>query len=115
MQGADGADFWTYLDLRIVTFKDIGLDPSERDKSIWQFCQEKQLYLVTNNRNDDGPDSLEATIKSFNPPASLPVFTIGDADRVLVEREYADRVTDRLFRYLLEAENIRGTGRLFLP
>lgn len=70
---------------------------------------------MTNNRNDDGPESLEATIRQFSTLASLPVFTIGDADAILDSGEYTERVADRLFRYLLELDNIRGTGRLFLP
>jgi hypothetical protein len=71
--------------------------------------------LLTNNRNDDGPDSLDATIRQFNTPQSLPVFTIGDADKILDSSEYTERVVDRLFRYLLDYANILGTGRLFLP
>ena len=42
--------------------------------------------MITGNRNDDGPDSLEATTRNENQPESLPVITIGDADRVLRDR-----------------------------
>jgi len=55
------------------------------------------------------------TILSFNTPECLPVFTLGDAERILSSHDYADRVIDRLFRYLFEIDNIRGTGRLYLP
>ena len=30
-------------------------------------------------------------------------------------RDYADRVIESLLTYLLQAENTRGTGRLYLP
>jgi hypothetical protein len=70
---------------------------------------------LTNNRNDDAPDSLEATIRTFNTPRSLPIFTIGDAERLRNEREYSDRVIWTLLEYLYDVENVLGTGRLFLP
>ena len=65
--------------------------------------------------NEDGPDSLEATIRDHNTSQSLPVFTLSDADRVLSDIAFAERVVDQLYRYLLEVDSIRGTGRLYLP
>ena len=82
---------------------------------IWQCCQQKRAFLLTNNRNDDGPDSLETTIRNYNTPQSLPVFTIGDAERLRNDRAYSDRVIWGLLDYLVEIDNILGTGRLFLP
>jgi hypothetical protein len=115
MKNESWREFWDYLNLRQVNFEDIGLDPAASDAVIWHKCQEQRILLLTNNRNDDGPESLEATIRAFNTPASLPVFTIGDADSILSSSEYAERVADRLYRYLLELDNVLGTGRLFLP
>ena len=59
--------------------------------------------------------AAEATIRAHNTAESLPVFTVGDADRLLAKTDYADRVTDRLIRYLLEIDAARGTGLLYLP
>jgi hypothetical protein len=115
MQSETWREFWDYLELRCLTFQDVRLARDASDAVIWGHCQQHQILLLTNNRNDDGQESLEATIRANNTPQSLPVFTIGDADNLLIENEYADRVIDRLFRYLLEIENIRGTGRLYLP
>lgn len=115
MQTGDWRDYWEYLELRQVSFADLGLDPTDSDAAVWRRCQEHQVFLLTNNRNDDGPDSLEATIRAHNTAQSLPVFTIGDADQLLVGTDYADRVIDRLIRYLLQIGSIRGTGRLYLP
>jgi hypothetical protein len=115
MQGESWREFWDYLDLRQVNFEDVGLEPAASDAVVWHKCQEQRIFLLTNNRNEDGPDSLEATIRALSTPQSLPVFTIGDADNILSSSEYAERVADRLFRYLLEVDNILGTGRLFLP
>jgi hypothetical protein len=115
MQAEPWTEFWDYLGLRVLTFADVGLDLADSDALIWQRCQEIEALLITDNRNDDGPDSLESTIRGNNTPASLPVFTIADARRVVSSAEYRHEVIDRLLRYLLELENIRGTGRLFLP
>ena len=71
--------------------------------------------LITANRNKDGEDSLEATIASQNQPDSLPVLTVSSADQILTSREYAESVVSRLLEFLLDLENLRGTGRLYLP
>jgi hypothetical protein len=115
MQEDEWRDYWEYLDLHYLTFADLGLAPADSDAVIWQRCQELPALLLTNNRNDDGPDSLEATIRVHSTAQSLPVFTIGEADSILTSHAYADRVIDRLLRYLLELDNLRGTGRLYMP
>jgi hypothetical protein len=115
MQGEGWREFWDYLHLRCLNFKEVGLELSDTDAVVWHKCQELQIFLLTNNRNDDGPDSLQTTIRIANTPQSLPVFTIGDADSILSSTDYADRVIDRLLRYLFEVDNILGTGRLYLP
>ncbi len=115
MQGESWRDLWDHLGLRHVTFADVGLQPADSDTVIWHRCQQMDLVLLTDNRNDDGPDSLEATIRANNQPTSLPVFTIGNVRQLSESPTYADRVIDQLFTYLLELDNIRGTGRLYLP
>jgi len=115
MQSDAWREFWDYLDLRCLAFGDIGLVPEDPDALVWHRCQQEQVFLITNNRNKRGANSLEATIQTYNTPQSLPVFTIGDPDSMLAGHDYTDRVIDRLLRYLLELDNIRGTGRLYLP
>src|SRR5207237_9235382 len=101
--------------LRTPTFQDLGLLPETSDSVVWQRCQQEELVLLTANLNSKGPDSLEATIRALNTPASLPVFTVATADRVLQSRDYAERVADRILEYLFDRDDFRGTGRLFLP
>lgn len=115
MQSEPWAEFWKHLGLALFHFDDVGLTPTSTDLEIWQRCQAEQLVLITNNRNEDSPDSLEATIRQHNTPGSLPVFTIGNLDQFRLSRAYATRVLERLYEYLLEIESVRGTGRLFLP
>jgi hypothetical protein len=58
---------------------------------------------------------LEAAIRQLNQLASLPVVTLTDADRILRSKSYANRAAERLLDYLIDIENYRGTGRLWVP
>jgi hypothetical protein len=73
------------------------------------------LVLVTANRNTDGPDSLGAMIATENRPDSLPVVTVADQEAPRLDREYARRVTVRLLEVLYDIENLRGSGRAYVP
>jgi hypothetical protein len=115
MQGPYWRELWDHLQIRSVAFQDIGISPDDTDAHVWEACQQQQLYLLTNNRNDDGPDSLEATIRARSSPENIPVFTFADADSILHDRDYAERVIESLYDYLLRIDSVRGTGRLFLP
>ncbi len=79
----------SFLGVRVITFEDIGLAKGTPDEEIWELCQAQNLYLLTDNRNDDKPDSLEATIRARNQPTSLPVLTISNIDSFRSERDYA--------------------------
>lgn len=115
MRAEPWREFWDDLHVAYVTFNDVGLDPRATDATVWRLCQQQELVLLTNNRNDDGPDSLEATVRTHNTPQSLPVFTIADAEHVRHSRDYADRVIESLLDALLRIDSLRGTGRLYLP
>ena len=56
-----------------------------------------------------------AAIRDFNTPASLPVFTISDLAKFGENRDYVERVLRAFYDYLLRIDEVRGTGRLFLP
>ena len=115
MQSEYWRELWEHLEIQIVPFGDVGLASSDSDVAVWQCCQDNQLYLLTNNRNDDGPESLAATIRDQTRARSLPVFTFGDADEILRSPEYAQRVIESLFDHLLRIDVLLGTGRLYLP
>jgi hypothetical protein len=42
-------------------------------------------------------------------------LTISAPQRILSSRAYARRMVERLLEYLIDVENLRGTGRLYLP
>jgi hypothetical protein len=108
-------DLWNALGLVLRHFEEVGLTAYASDLLIWQTCQAQHLTLVTDNRNLDSADSMEATIRQHNTAESLPVFTIADLGKFARQRPYADRVLEKMYDYLLRIDALRGTGRLFLP
>ena len=108
-------EFWEDLGLVQLHFEDVGLAPESSDLEVWLRCQAEGLVLITANRNYTGSDSLEATLRAYNSPTSLPVFTIADIDKLNNSRSYADLVAETMLDYLQRIEELRGTGRLFIP
>lgn len=115
LQSENWSDSWNSLGIKIQTFKALNLKPDAKDFEIWETCQKFGLVLVTGNRNMEGPDSLEATIRANRTDTCLPVFTLSDPSRILREREYAELVAVKLMEYLDDLENLRGTGRIYVP
>ena len=111
----DWREFWLELGYQIESFASLGIATSTADIDLWRLCQERDIVLITGNRNKEGPESLEATIEQFGTPGSLPVLTIGEPHRIFSSREYAHRAAERLLAYLDRMDNLRGTGRLYLP
>ena len=108
-------DLWNDLGLVVESFPTLGLSDDAPDSLVWRTCQREELVLITGNRNKKGPDSLEATIQGENRPDSLPVITIGDADRVLRDRLYAEKVAERSLEKLIAIDDFRGAGRVYVP
>ena len=104
-------DISSALGVRIVKFDEVGLAMGSTDEQVWEFCQQQRYYLITDNRNQDKPDSLETMIRT----RTLPVFTIADIDRFRAHREYAEALVAKLLEYLMDADNLGGAGRLYLP
>ena len=106
---------WLSLQCSTPTFAELGLAVTASEREVWQVCQERELVLLTENRNARDPDSLETVIRELNTAQSLPVFTLANTRRLMRDREYAGRVADKLLDYLSDIDNYRGTGRLYLP
>jgi hypothetical protein len=70
--------------------------------------------LLTGNRRQRGNDSLEQVIREENTATSLPVITVGSVDR-LDEPVYREQCSSRLTEIMLDIENYRGTGRIYIP
>ena len=108
-------DLWSQLGIQVHYFRSLGLARSSSDRVVWQTCQDRQLILITGNRNDDGPDSLEATIRESNTLQCLPVLTLSHAKRISQSGAYAEQAAERLLEILIDIDNMRGTGRIWLP
>jgi hypothetical protein len=103
------------LPIRFVTFEEIGLAVTSDDRVVWRFAQANEMLLLTANRSMKGKNSLEQVMREENTPTSLPVITIGDADRVLSDLDYRSCCIDRLLEMVFEIDDYRGTMRLFVP
>ena len=102
------------LALRMVTFPQVGLSYASSDREVWRFAQAQHMLLLTANRRMQGEHTLEHTIREENTPTSLPVLTIGSANRML-DKAYRERCAIRLAEIGLDLENYLGTGRIFIP
>jgi hypothetical protein len=108
-------DAWAKLAIAVLNLSSLGLQYNSPDDVVWETCQQQGLVLLTCNRNLDGQHSLEETIRRHNRPDSLPVFTVSDPSRFGTERDYDMRLAKDLFEYLMTIDELRGTGRLFVP
>ena len=111
---------WLVLDelgLTFATFADLGLAADLDDRSIWRFCQDQGWVLFTANRNDDGPTSLQATLRDSWSEGCFPVLTLGSRLKFESQRDYADRVAEEVAELLFDihgGEN-RDQGRIYVP
>jgi len=114
-EGPEWNEIWAYLNVECRVFADLGLSQSTTDQDLWRLCQSEGLVLVTANRNQKRPDSLEAEIRMDNDETSLPVITVSDQEALRVDGEYARRVAIRILEYLFDVEKVCGAGRLYVP
>src|SRR5437868_4316363 len=113
--GTLSAEGWLDLaPMHLVRFADVGLSYASSDRAVWRFAQAHTMFLLTNNRNMEGADSLEQTIREENTPTTLPVITIGRIER-LAQRHYREDCAARLLEIVLYPANYLGVGRLFIP
>lgn len=106
---------WKQLGCDVESFTRLGVASDMSDAKLWGLCQQRAIVLITGNRNAEGEDSLEATIRDRRTDGTLPVLTIGNAARILTDRSYAERVAERVLEHILDLESLRGVGRLYVP
>jgi len=98
----------------MVMFKDVGLSADSTDREVWRFAQANQMILLTANRNMEGKNSLEQTMREENTSISLPILTISKDER-LKEKDYRNRCAEKLLEIVLNLDNHIGSGRIFIP
>ncbi|MDJ0601291.1 MAG: hypothetical protein QNJ37_20905 [Crocosphaera sp.] len=60
-------------------------------------------------------DSLEQVMREENTPTSLPVITIANINRLLIEPDYRQRCVNRLVEIVVDIEYYQGARRIFIP
>jgi hypothetical protein len=108
-------EFWQELQCAVYTLADIGLTEDSPDAEVWHACQKNDIVLITGNRNAERSDSLEPTIRRHNQEHCLPVITFADQKRVIRDRLYAEAVAERMLEIFFDLDQLRGTGRLYVP
>lgn len=103
------------LPIRFMTFAEVALSITSDDRVVWRFAQENQMILLTANRSMKGKNSLEQVMRKENTSTSLPVATIGNADRILTDPNYRNRCVDRLIEIVFDIDDYRGSRRIFIP
>lgn len=104
-----------WVSIRFITFDEMKLPVNSDDRLVWQLAQSNQMILLTANRSMKGENSLEQVMREEITPASLPVITIGNADRLLNDPGYRERCATRLVEIVLDIDGYRGVSRLFIP
>jgi hypothetical protein len=104
-----------FVPICFVMFEEVGLSIDSNDRVVWRVAQAKQMILLTANRSMKDEDSLEQVMREENTQNSLPVVTIGNADRVLNDSSYRERCVDRIVEIAIYTVNYMGARRVFIP
>lgn len=100
--------------LEFITLPQAGLARNTIDREIWHYCQCQGQLLLTGNRNQEDPDSLEQTIQEENTSNALPIITISQPQRI-IEAEYRERCIHSLIDIIIFLNNYLGSGRQYIP
>ncbi len=103
------------ISIRFVLFEEVGLKDDSSDRTVWQYAQANQMLLLTANRSMKGKDSLEQVMREENTSTSLPVITIANINRLLIEPDYRQRCVSRLVEIIVDIDYYRGVRRIFIP
>jgi hypothetical protein len=116
----DRLDLWSILvavEIEFAAFPQLGLQPGMADRTLWEFCQREGWVLLTDNRNNDGHDSLEATLRDSWQTGNLPVLTIADKAKFERDRTYAEHAATQIAEVLfgIQGGKYRDLQRIFIP
>jgi hypothetical protein len=105
------------LGIRLATFRDLGIPGNIDDRSLWKLCQEKGWVLFTEDRNNDGPDSLHATLLDSWQTGGLPVLTLANKGRFEHDRVYTERAAMDIANLLFDIADgqYRDQARIWVP
>ena len=106
------------LGVSMKILADLKLPLDIDDRSLWYHCQSQDFVLLTDNRNEHGSESLQATLVDSWMIGNLPVLTLSSKTRLARDRAYAQRVAadiaDVLFGVFQSGE-FRDQARVWIP
>jgi len=116
----EALDLWSILaahDIEFATFTDAGLPLDMDDRSVWNHCQQVGWVLFTDNRNQDGENSLQKVIIDSWHNGMLPILTVSNKQRFAGGGEYADRVAADVAEvmYGMRQGEYRNEPRIYVP
>ncbi|OWK43419.1 hypothetical protein FRUB_03018 [Fimbriiglobus ruber] len=117
MDGLGLLEVLAELQIEFVTFPDRGLDRHMGDRDLWNYCQANDLVLLTENRNHENENSLDATIQDSWREGRLPVLTLANKGRFENSPKYAEQVAKDMAELLFTIfhEGVRDRPRIFVP
>lgn len=109
--------FLVEKNLEFASLRDAGLATDVDDRTLWTYCQREGWVLFTENRNDDGPDSLQATLDDSWTEGCLPILTLSKKARFERDRTYAQRVAADVAELLfgIAEQQYRDRPRIYVP
>ena len=113
-------DLWPVLaelNLWLATFAECQYAPEILDRDLWNRCQAEGRVLLTENRNHDDPDSLEATLRDSWQVGHLHVLTLANKTRFEHDRDYAQRIATDIAELLfgIALGEYRDLSRIYVP
>lgn len=106
------------LELRFATFPDLGPDRRPGGRPLWEFCQRDDWVLLTDSRDYESEDSLQATLDDSWQEGHLPILTLSNKGRFENQGDYAVKVAEDtatvLFGIISDGE-YRDRPRIDLP
>ena len=112
------AEVIEFYGFEVEPFAALGLPTGTEDRTVWRRCQAAGWVLWTDNRNDDGPDSLAAALREEWRPGVRPVLTLGSEPRFDRDVGYRNRVAEAVVQLLVdlaEATVPPAEPRAFVP
>lgn len=105
------------LGLGVATFSDLRIAPDADDRFLWTHCQENGWVFFTDNRNEDGADSLQTTLDECWHVGCLPVVTLSSKARFEHDSTYRDWIAEDVAALLFGASQgeYGGYPRIYVP
>ncbi len=105
------------MGITLATFPDCGLDRHLHDRDLWNYCQANAWVLLTDNRNHEDENSLNAVIQDSWHEGHFPVLTLANKGKFEHSEIYASRVAEDVAELLVSIfhDRVRNVPRIFVP